>query len=359
MKTHFIVAIVAVLGATACAGTPAHPTATPPASTPEPEQRTIRLVTYDSFSVSENVLDAFSAASGITVEIVRLADAGAMVNQAVLTKDNPLGDVMYGIDNTFLSRGLNADIFEPYQSPGLANVPDEFELDPEYRATPVAYGDVCLNYDVAYFEERELAVPASLSDLARPEYRGLLVVENPATSSPGLAFVLATIAEFGDGWDSYWAELVANEVLVVEGWTEAYYGEFSGASEDGTRPLVVSYASSPPAEVYFAEPRPETAPTAAVVADGMCFRQIEFAGILVGTPNREAAEQFIDFLLSVEFQQDLPLQMFVFPVNQEAVLPDVFIEHAAVPDSPATVAGDDIEAQREEWIQTWTETVLR
>jgi thiamine transport system substrate-binding protein len=181
----------------------------------------LRVVTYDSFSVSEDVLNAFTEKTGIAVEILPVADAGAMVNQAVLTKDNPLGDVLYGIDNTFLSRGLNAEIFEPYESPALENIPEEFQLDPEFNVTPVAYGDVCLNYDAAYFEENELAVPESLEDLTLPEYKGLLVVENPATSSPGLAFLMATIAYFENDedeettWQAFWADLVENDVLAV------------------------------------------------------------------------------------------------------------------------------------------------
>lgn len=321
------------------------------------------VVTYDSFAVSEEVLLAFTEETGIVVEVLRLADAGAMVNQAVLTRDDPMGDVLYGIDNTFLSRGLSNSLFEPYKSAGLENVDEAFKLDPNSFVTPVAYGDVCLNYDVAYFEENDLEIPQTLEALTDPAYAGLLVVENPASSSPGLAFVLATIAHFGEEgdytWLNYWADLVANDVLVVEGWSEAYYGEFTVPSEEGTRPLVVSYASSPPAEVYFADPAPEIAPTGSIVAAGMCFRQIEFAGILAGTDQRESAEKFIDFLLSAAFQEDLPLQMFVFPVNGEAELPEVFVEHAQIAEEPAAVAYEDIDANREVWIEAWTEVVLR
>lgn len=324
---------------------------------------TLRLITHDSFSVSEDVLNQFQADSGITVEIVRLGEAGALVNQSVLSKANPLGDVLYGIDNTFLSRGLEAEIFEPYESPLLENVPDEFKLDEDFNVTPINYGDICLNFDVTYFEENNLALPASLQDLTKPEYSGLLVVENPATSSPGLGFLLASIAVFGEEGDytylDYWADLVANDVLVVEDWSAAYYGEFTVPSEEGTRPLVVSYASSPPAEVFFADPPVEAAPTGSIVADDTCFRQIEFAGILKGTEHPEAAQQLVDFLLSVEFQNDLPLQMFVFPVNGEAELPEVFAEYAAIPEKPITVEVADIEANREAWIEAWTETVLR
>lgn len=327
------------------------------------QQAPLTLVTYDSFSISEDVLASFTEQTGIEVEIVRLADAGAMVNQAILTKNNPLGDVLYGIDSTFLSRGLNAGIFEPYESPALEAIPEAFVLDPDHNVTPVAYGDVCLNYDTAYFSEDGPQLPDSLAELAGPEFAGLLVVENPASSSPGLAFLLATIATFGEepdtyNWLAFWADLAAYDVLVVDGWTEAYYGEFSGAS-DGDRPLVVSYASSPPAEVYFADPAPETAPTGVVVLDEACFRQIEFAGILTGTDQRAEAEALIDFMLGVEFQEDLPLQMFVFPVNPDAELPDVFAEYAVIPEHPATIAPEVIEEKREEWIQRWTETVLR
>jgi thiamine transport system substrate-binding protein len=266
------------------------------------------------------------------------------------------------VDNTFLGRALDGDIFEAYESPLLEHVPEAFLLDDQFRVTPIDYGDVCLNYDVAYFAENDLPLPESLQDLTDSQYQGLLVVENPALSSPGLAFVLATVAEFGEAgdytWLDFWADLRANDVTVVDDWTSAYYGEFSGAS-DGSHPLVVSYASSPPAEVIFADPPVDEAPTGSITADGTCFRQIEFAGILNGTEKREAAEQFIDFLLSVEFQEDLPLQMFVFPVNDEAQLPLEFIEYAAIPENPASLSPEEIDANRSAWIEAWTETVIR
>jgi len=222
---------------------------------------------------------------------------------------------------------------------------------------------VCLNYDVAYFDENDLAVPESLADLTDPEYEGLLVVQNPAASSPGLAFLLTTIAVFGEEGDytytDFWADLVDNDVLIVDGWTEAYYGEFSAGSEDGDRPLVVSYASSPPVEVLFAEEELADAPTGAIVADETCFRQIEFTGVLRNADNVAGAQAFIDFALSETFQEDLPLQMFVFPVNETAELPDIFVEYAAIPEVPVEVDFADIDANREDWIEAWTEVVLR
>ncbi len=328
----------------------------------EDEGVTITLVTHDSFNVSEEVLAAFTEETGITVEILRAGDAGQMLNQSILSKNNPLGDVLFGVDNTFLSRALEADLFVPYESPLLEGIPEEFILDEEHRVTPIDYGDVCLNYDITYFEEHDLPIPESLADLTDPAYKGLLVVQNPATSSPGLAFLLATIAEFGTEGDytylDFWTDLIENDVIITDGWSEAYFNYFTVPSEDGDRPLVVSYASSPPVEFFFAEDLEEPT-TAAIVADGTCFRQIEFAGILAGTEHEEEAQQLIDFLLSEPFQEDMPLQMFVFPVNPEAELPEIFAQYAAIPENPAALDYADIEANREEWIEAWTEAVLR
>jgi thiamine transport system substrate-binding protein len=325
---------------------------------------TLTVVAHDSFAYSEDVLAQFTEATGIEVQVLRLGDTGSMVNQLILSKDAPLGDIVYGVDNTFLGRALAADLFIPYESPLLTDVPAEFKVDEEYRVTPVDYGDVCLNYDVSYFEENNLAVPESLEDLTDPAYNGLLVVENPASSSPGLAFLLATIAVFGEeeegGYLDYWQALVDNDLLVVDDWTTAYYGEFSGSTDSmGTRPIVLSYASSPPVEVYFMETPPEAAPTGAIVADDTCFRQIEFAGILQGAQNEAAAQQFVDFLLDTPFQEDMPLNMFVFPVNPNAELPEVFVEFADVADEAVLMDVDAIEENREAWIRAWTDVVLR
>ncbi len=325
------------------------------------QERVVTLVTHDSFAIGEDVLAEFTESTGIQVEILQSGDAGEMLNKAILSRGNPLGDVLFGVDNSFLSRALANDIFLPYESPLLEHVPAEFQLDEQFRVTPIDYGDVCLNYDVAWFDEQELPLPQSLADLTELQYRGLLVVENPATSSPGLAFMLATIGVFGtEGdmtWLDFWSQLVENEVRVVSGWEVAYWGEFSHSG--GEYPLVVSYASSPPAEVFFMEETPEKAPTGAIVADETCFRQIEFAGVLDGSEQVEAAQKLIDFMLGTRFQEDIPLQMFVFPVNQEADLPDVFVEYAEVAEMPAAVSPEDIDAMRETWIQAWTETVLR
>jgi thiamine transport system substrate-binding protein len=320
---------------------------------------TLRLLTHDSFAVSDGVLAAFTDETGIEVELLQGGDAGTVVNQAILTAGNPQADVLFGVDSTFLSRALDADLFVPHEAAGLEQVDDALLLDPEHRVTPIDYGDVCLNYDRAAFEERGLPAPTDLDDLIDPAYRDLLVVQNPASSSPGLAFLLATVAAFGeDGWPIFWADLRANGVEVTDGWEEAYYGSFSGGGgSEGDRPLVVSYASSPPAEVAFADPPVDVSPTG--VIDASCYRQVEGAGILRGTDHEEEAAQLVDFLLSVPFQEDVPLTMFVFPVNPAAELPEVFVEHAARPAEHYELPSADIGANRNEWIDEWTDLVLR
>ncbi len=348
--------------ATNVQGTEAPSTAAPetslPGTGPSPETRTLTVMTHDAFAVSEPVVTAFENENHASVKFLKSGDAGTALNKAILSKDNPLADVFYGVDNTFLSRALNEGIFERYDSPLLAQIPASFKLDSQNQALPVDYGDVCPNYDIAYFSNHNLAPPQNLEDLAKPEYKSLLVVENPATSSPGLAFLLATIGHFSEnGYLDYWKSLVANDVLVVNDWDSAYYSEFS--AHGGARPVVISYGSSPPAEVIFAEKPVDESPTAVITADESCFRQTEFVGILKGTQNRDLAEKWVDFMLSPTFQEDMPLQMFVLPVNPAAKIDEAFSKYLVVAEKPAEVSPDEITANREKWLQAWTDNVLR
>jgi len=333
-----------------------------PAQPAAAQPTTLTLLTHDSFYLPDEVIEAFEAEHGVDLQVLPAGDAGAMVNQAILTADRPLADVLFGIDNTFLSRALAADIFEPYRSPALEAVPSELVLDAEHRVTPIDVADVCLNIDRAVFEAEGLPLPAALTDLLDPALAGRLVVENPATSSPGLAFLLATVATFGEdpetGWQSFWAGLRDNGVIVTAGWEEAYYGSFSGGSGEGDAPIVVSYATSPVAEVVFgADPQAVEGPTAAL--DAGCFRQIEFAGILRGTDQPELAAALIDHLLAAETQAALPLAMYVYPARSDVALPEVFERHALVPAAPLSLDPAVIDAGREDWIRAWTDIVLR
>ncbi len=322
--------------------------------------QTLTVMTHDSFAATDTVIKAFEDANNAKVTFIKSGDAGAALNKAILTKQSPLADVFYGVDNTFLSRALSADIYQPYDSPSLKAISPAFLLDPTKRALPVDYGDVCVNYDKAYFATLGLPAPASLEDLARPDFKGLLVTENPATSSPGLAFLLATVKHFGDpGYIGYWKTLRQNGLVVVDGWETAYYTNFSGSSGKGPQPLVVSYGTSPAAEVMFAKTPPSDAPTASVIGPDTCFRQIEFVGILKGTKQPLLARKFVDFMLSAKFQEDMPAQMFVLPVLPDIALPDEFTKYAQPATQPASLSPDEIASKRDAWIQAWTDAVLK
>ena len=310
---------------------------------------TVTLVTHDSFVVDDAVLAAFEASSGLTVTVLAQGDSGAMVNQLLLTAGNPLGDAVFGIDNTFASRAVDAGVLAAYTSPLAADGSDAFALGDELTA--VDYGDVCVNVDHTWFTEKGIAEPVSFEDLAKPEYKDLLVVQSPATSSPGLAFLLGTVAHFGeDGWQAYWTSLRDNGVKVTGGWTDAYTVDFSGSSGKGDRPLVVSYASSPPAEV---QEGATTAPTGALL--DTCFRQVEYAGVLAGAKNPTGAQQLVDFLLSPEFQASVPDGMYVYPVDRTVSLPASWQQFAPAATDPAGLDPADIAANRDAWISAWSD----
>jgi thiamine transport system substrate-binding protein len=313
---------------------------------------TLTLIAHDSFANGAEEAGAFAAftgTTGIDVEILAAGDAGTLVNRAVLSKDNPLGDVLFGIDDTFLSRAIDEEIFQPFESTNIETVPDDLRQEDDL-VTPIDFGDVCFNYDKAWFEENDVEVPDDLNDLTDPEYAENVTVEHPATSSPGLAFLLATVDAFGEeGWLDWWQQMRDGGINVANDWDTAYYSDFT--QYGGDSPIVMSYASSPPAEVIFAEEPPESAPTG--VIESGCYRQVEFAGILDGTDYPESAGELIDYMLSVEFQEQIPLTWFVFPANQDAELPQEFVDHTIIPDSPARLSADEIAENRDRWIDEW------
>jgi thiamine transport system substrate-binding protein len=320
--------------------------------------KTIVLQTYDSYAVAKDVLAAFTAQTGFKVKVLRSGDAGALVSTAIQVKDHPVADALFGVDNTFLTRALDEGLFDPYTARGLDGVPKRLQLDSEHRVTPIDSGEVCVNADLAWFgHDGHPVAPTSLADLVKPEYEKLLVVENPATSSPGLAFLLATIAQYGDaGWQDYWKSLRANGVRVVEGWDQAYETDFTASGASGDRPLVVSYGTDPAADVVFSDGKKKT-PTVGVVP-GTCFEQVEFAGVLHGAHNPLGAQALIKFMLTAQYQEGIPLQMYVYPAVRGTKLPTVFTQFAPQPEA-ASISADGIGKHRTEWIDEWTQIVLQ
>ncbi|ADG73137.1 ABC transporter, periplasmic binding protein, thiB subfamily [Cellulomonas flavigena DSM 20109] len=344
---------VAVAALTSCSATGG---ATPGESADATSAGTVTLVTHESFGLSEGLLEQFEADTGLTVEVVQQADAGALVNQLVLTKDAPLGDLVFGVDDAFASRALDEGVVVPVEldAPAAQDAAAYAVPGDEGALTAVDLGDVCLNVDVGWFAERGVPEPTTLESLLDPAYRDLVVVPDPVTSSPGLAFLLATVGAFGeDGWVDYWAGLRDNGLKVADGWSEAYYTDFTAGGGDGPRPVVLSYASSPP----FTVPDGGDEPTTRALLD-TCYRQVEYAGVLAGAANPEGAAQLLEFLLSDEVQADIPTSMYMYPVSSSVELPEEWARWAPLADEPFDVAPADISTHREQWLQTWSDTVI-
>jgi thiamine transport system substrate-binding protein len=325
-----------------------------------PEGTTLKVVTHDSFAVSEGVLAQFTAQTGVEVQLIPSGDAVTAVNKAILTKGNPEGDVLFGLDENLLTSAFDAGLFQPYEAAGLKDVPAPFQVDAEHRVTPIDHGDVCVNYDRTWFTDQGLPLPTTFADLVQPVLKGKLVVQDPSASTPGLAFMLATVASQGGGddasssaaWVQYWQQLKENGVKVVDGWETAYNVDFSGSAGKGDRPLVVSYASSPPFEVTDPATPPDQAPTGVIAAT--CYGQTEFAGVLAGAAQPEAGAAFIEFMLSLPFQEDVPEQMYVFPVNSQAVLPEAWQRYTTPVADPLAIPYEQVGANRDGWVQQWS-----
>ncbi|MFN8618294.1 MAG: thiamine ABC transporter substrate-binding protein [Dehalococcoidia bacterium] len=319
---------------------------------------TLTVVTHDSFNLSEDLIKQFEKDNGVTVKLLPRGDAGAMLTSLILTKKNPEGDVAFGVDNTLLSRALKEGVFEAYSSPALARVPAEYRAEGSGEVTPVDYGYVNFNYDIKKLQDLKLEAPRKLEDLLDAKYKGLVVVENPASSSPGLAFLIATVDYFGeDKYLDWWRGMRANGLVVVDGWETAYNTNFS--LHGGAQPIVLSYATSPAFEQLFADPPRADAPTANILADKAVFRQVEYIGLLKNGNNQALAKKFIDFMLSVPVQEDIPGQMAVYPVNSDAKVPEAFTSFSKVTVAPANVSSSTIAEKSRQWIDDWTRVVVR
>lgn len=325
-----------------------------PAMAAEAAPTELRVLVHNSFSLPKPLLAQFEQESGIKLGIIKAGDAGEMVNKLILTRAQPIADLVFGIDNALLAKAVAADVLAPYTGPALAQ-PAQVELG--HGAVAIDYGFVAINYDKAAFAKTGLKLPTSLADLAKPAYRDLLVVQNPATSSLGHAFMLATISGMGEAAAfDWWAKLRANGVKVAKGWSEAYYTEFS--KNGGTRPLVVSYSTSPAAEVFYSKEKLNAAPTGNLLLEGGVFRQVEGAALIKGGKAPAAAARFIEFLRSPAAQEALQTTMWMFPAVSGIARPEVmrYASESATYEAPAP---EIIAAKSADWVSRWTKVVLK
>lgn len=319
--------------------------------------KTVVVATHDSWAMSKKVLKEFTAKTGYTVKIEPNGDAGQLTNKLVLTKGSPIADMTYGIDNTFASRAVDEGVLADYTPKGLPSSASSYALkDPAdaRQLTPVDYGDVCVNIDDAWFKQHKVTPPRTLDDLTKPEYKGLFVTPGASSSSPGLAFLLTTIAAYGDHWPDYWSKLMANGTKITSGWSDAYEVDFTAGGGKGDRPIVLSYSSSPP----FTIPKGASKPTTSALLD-TCFRQVEYAGVLKGAKNPAGAKAFIDFMTRKSFQRALPDNMYVYPVDRTVALPADWAKYAKTAPEPFTVPPAEIAKNRSTWLSQWSDVTTR
>ena len=318
--------------------------------------KTVVVATHDSWAMSKTVLKEFTEKTGYRVKVEPNGDAGQLTNKLVLTKGSPIADMAYGIDNTFASRAVDEGVLADYTPGDLPASASSYTLSDTADAaqlTPVDYSDVCVNIDDVWFRRHDLTPPRTLDDLTSPEYRDLFVTPGASSSSPGLAFLLATIAKYGDGWEDYWKRLMANGTKVTSGWSDAYEVDFTAVGR-GDRPIVLSYASSPP----FTIPEGELRPTTSNLPD-TCFRQVEYAGVLKDAENPAGAKAFIEFMTQKSFQEALPLNMYVFPVDDRAAVPADWSKYAKPAAHPFEVDPAEVAENRDTWLRDWSDLTTR
>jgi thiamine transport system substrate-binding protein len=312
------------------------------------------LVTHESYLLPDELVAEFEEESGYQLEVRASGDAGQVTNKLVLSKDNPTGDVAFGVDNTFASRALDEGVFDAVDVEWPDGV-EQYALpgDDDRALTPVDNGNVCVNVDDTWFDrEGVVAPPTTLDDLTDPTYKGLFVTPGAATSSPGMAFLLTTIAAYGDEWPAYWEDLMANDTKITSGWSDAYQVDFTQGGGGGDRPIVLSYDSSPAFTVA------DGKSTTSALLD-TCFLQVEYAGVLAGADNTEGGRDLVEWLVSPEVQAALPESMFVFPVADGVELPAEWARFAERPTDPFSVDPAEVTANREEWLREWGEITTR
>lgn len=349
-------AAATLLGMTACSDAAGQSGAVSPADAPASGAQSgaatqITVLSHDSFEFPQALLDSFKADTGIEVTIQAVGDGGTLANQLVLTKDAPQGDVVYGVDNTVSYRLAGASVIA---DAGIKSPDPALAFAGEPGLVPIDQGDVCVNFDKAWFTDKGLTPPATFEDLAKPEYKDLLVAMNPATSTPGMAFMLATIDHFGaDGWPAYWTSLKNNGVKVTEGWSDAFAVDYSAGEGKGPRPMMVSYGSSPAYSVT--EDHKDTT-TASLPAT--CYRQVEYAGVLNGTEKTEAAKAFVEYMLTPEVQEAISEATYMHPVNPEAKAPKDLTTFGPLSEKPVILPADEVAKNAESWLKTWQATVV-
>jgi thiamine transport system substrate-binding protein len=309
-----------------------------------PDQPTDELLvySYDAFpeALETLIVEHFEIEYNVTATLERFQDTGAVYNQVWVERSNPQADVVIGLDNTYVGRALEGQLFQAYRPEGADRIREDIILDPEYRLTPFDWGHIVLNYDSEALPDP----PSTWEELLDPRLRESIVLMNPATSSPGRNFLLLTIAEHGeDGYLDFWEQIRPNILTITAGWSEGY-----GLYTQGEAPIALSYETSPAYHIEYED----TTRYKNLILDGKGYGQVEVAGITSGAPNLANAKRLMDFILTNRFQQEIPLNQFMYPAVDGVALPAAF-EQLEKADETVFIPVDRVDANFEQWLSDW------
>jgi len=314
----------------------------------ETGKKELVVYTYDSmvseYGLGPKIIPKFEEQCNCKIKMVSKGDAGQVLTTLVLEKENPKADVVIGLDNSLIQKAIEKKVLEEFTPKNIGIVPKDIGFYKKGFLTPFDYGFIAFVFDSKKIEA-ELNEFDSLLD-SRLEKK--IVIQNPRTSSPGLALLFWSIEVYGDpGYKEFWKEFKPNILVVTDGWDES-----AGLFRAGEAPMYLSYATSP---AYYAEFEDINHFLAAEFEEGH-YIQVEGIGIVKGTKNRKLAEQFIEFMLTEEAQKEIPFTQFMFPVNKNIELPKAF-EYAVMPDKKLELDPELIEEKQEEWISEWEKII--
>lgn len=305
---------------------------------------------YSSFPAAD-IVERFEENHGVELVFVSPGGAGSTLSRLVTELDTggTDADVFLGLADTSLARALDHNVFEPYDPALLSNlsdIPEDILVDNTGHTLPFDYGYIAL----VYHPERigSIALPESLEELTDPRFENKIIMMD-ASSSTGQAFLMWTIAEFGeDGYLDYWRRLKPNLLTVTNSWSTGYQ-----MFENGEAPIILSYATDRVvAAVYGGEPEHEI-----LLPQGQAYRQVELMGIVKGTDQRELAHAFIDYVLSPEVQTLLPTANLMYPANPKAELPAVFSDNMVVPENPVILDPQLVDKNLDRWLRDWSRVI--
>jgi thiamine transport system substrate-binding protein len=317
-------------------------------------KETLVVYTYDSFvswGPAGELKEVFEARYDCNLEFVTAGGGKATLSRLLAEREAGGTDAdLFMAEVNDVPRVATYDLFllvTVEDIPNIAFVPQDLLLAQTAGLIPYEYGYITLTYDSQVLSEEDL--PERLEELADPRYKGMLVCEDPRTSSTGFSFLLWTIARFGEeGYLDFWRSLDPTLLTITQGWSEAWT-----LLTHGEAPIVVSFST----DTAYGAMYEDSLRYRAFAPGGEGYRTVYGVGIVRETDHPELAKGFIDLLLSKEIQELLPRTEIMFPANEMAELPEEYQEHAVIPSDPLMLPLEIVGARMDNWLHDWARVI--